>query len=125
MKPNSLSDEKLEQYKKMLIKLRDQLVQDINNISTDSKGDRDSTDISGHVMHMADVATDIYEREFNLSLASNDREILQKIEAALKRIEDKTYGICEECDKLIPAVRLKALPYVETCLKCQEKLENE
>ena len=85
----------------------------------------DSGDVSGHVQHMADIATDMYDREFNLGLASNEREILQKIEKAIKRINDKTYGACVECEKSIRLVRLNAIPYVETCLKCQEKIETE
>ena len=82
-------------------------------------------DVSGHVSHMADVATDMYDKEFNLGLASNERDILAKIEDAIKRIEDSSFGICSSCNKNIPIARLKAIPYTETCLKCQEKLENE
>ncbi len=72
---------------------------------------------------MADVATDMYDREFNLGLASSEREVLQKIDQALKRIDEKSFGACSECEKSIPVARLKALPYAETCLKCQEKIE--
>jgi RNA polymerase-binding protein DksA len=78
----------------------------------------------GHGLHMADVATDMYDREFNLGLASNDRELLQKVQKALKRLEEDNYGICTECNHAIPPARLEAIPYVETCLKCQEKIES-
>ena len=74
---------------------------------------------------MADVATDMYDREFNLGLASSEREVLQKIEQAIKRIDEQSFGACVECEKTIPVARLKALPYVETCLKCQEKIESK
>ena len=84
----------------------------------------DSGDVSGHALHMADVATDMYDREFSLGLVSTDRELLYKVEVALKRIEDNVYGLCTECDKLIPIARLKAIPYAQTCLQCQEKLEK-
>jgi DnaK suppressor protein len=117
---------KLDYYKKVLLKLKDNLVHDIDNMSKHpGSQNSDSGDISGHVLHMADVATDMYDREFNLGLASNEREVLHRIEQALKRIEDRSFGACVECEKPIRVDRLKAIPYTETCLKCQEKIETE
>ena len=122
--PNPMDKKKLENFKKVLLKLKDEIAHDINTMSNTSGAQaNESTDVSIHVQHMADVATDMYDREFNLGLASNEREVLQKIALALKKIEDRSYGVCIECKKSIPAVRLNAIPYVETCLKCQEKLE--
>ena len=126
MADKKFDQKKLEKYKKNLIKLQDSVLHDINNMSKNpGSQNSDSGDVSGHVQHMADIATDMYDREFNLGLASNEREILQKIEKAIKRINDKTYGACVECEKSIRLVRLNAIPYVETCLKCQEKIETE
>jgi len=117
---------KLDQYKKSLIKLSDSLLHDIDNMSKNpGSQNSESSDVSGHVLHMADVATDMYDREFNLGLASTEREVLQKIEQALKRINDNIFGACIECEKSIPFARLNAIPYVETCLKCQEKIETK
>jgi RNA polymerase-binding transcription factor DksA len=73
---------------------------------------------------MADVATDMYDREFNLGLASNERELLQRVDAALKRIEDGSYGICLKSKKPIPQARLKAIPYAEYTVAAQEELEQ-
>jgi len=121
-----LDKKKLDQYKKLLVKLRDSFAHDIDNMSKNPGSQNgDSGDVSGHVLHMADVATDMYDREFNLGLASNEREVLHKIEQALKRINENVFGSCVECEKSIPIARLKALPYTETCLKCQEKIETE
>jgi len=126
MAVKTFDKKKLEHYKKMLLKLLDEFVHDINNMSKNpGSQNNESGDVSGHVQHMADVATDMYDREFNLGLASNEREVLQKIEQALKRIEDKTFGACLECEKSIPMIRLNAIPYADTCLKCQEKIETE
>ena len=107
------------------MKLKANIAQDINSMSKNpgSNGD-DSRDVSGHVLHMADVATDMYDREFNLGLASNEREVLQRIESALKKIDAKEFGLCSACGKKIAVARLKAIPYVENCLKCQEKIEE-
>jgi len=126
MPQKKLEDKKLEQYKKVLLKLKEDYVHDINSMSKNpGSSTNESSDISGHVQHMADVATDMYDREFNLGLASTEREVLNKIDKALKRIDEKSYGACVECDKSVPVARLKAIPYVDTCLKCQEKIEEE
>ncbi|MCK5012656.1 MAG: TraR/DksA family transcriptional regulator [Candidatus Omnitrophica bacterium] len=121
-----LDKKKLDYYKKLLLKLKESFLHDITNMSKDPGSQNgDSGDISGHVLHMADVATDMYDREFNLGLASSEREALNKIEQALKRIDEESFGTCVECEKSIPSARLKALPYAETCLKCQEKIETK
>ena len=124
MTSKKMDKKKLEGYKKSLLDLKEELVHDIKNIAQDGGTDGESRDVSGHVQHMADVATDMYDREFSLGIASNEREVLQRIDLALKKIKDQSYGLCEECHKPIAAARLKAIPYAETCLKCQEKLES-
>ena len=124
---NNKINPKLEAYKKILLKVKDQIAGDIRNLSDENSGsgnDR-SGDVSGHALHMADVATDMYDREFTLGLASNDRELLYEIDGALGRIKDGTYGTCVECKKSIPATRLKAVPHARTCLKCQKNLESK
>ena len=116
---------KFDVYKKSLLKTKEQITGDIRTLSDENSGsgnDR-SGDVSGHALHMADVATDMYDREFTLGLASNDREMLYAIDEALLRVKDGSYGICVECKKSIPATRLKAIPYARTCMKCQNKLE--
>ncbi len=122
-----LDRKRLEFYKKLLLKLKETFLYDINNIAQGPNGgvSSESRDVSGHVQHMADVATDMYDREFSLGLASNEREVLQRVDLALRKIEDKSFGMCIECSKPIAQARLKAIPYAETCLKCQEKLESK
>ena len=124
---SAIDKKKLDLYKKDLMKLREDLSHDINNMSKNptSEDGEIREGAAGHVQHMADVATDMYDREFNLGLASNEREVLQRIEVALKKIEDKTFGVCTQCHKSIAIARLKAIPYVETCLKCQEEIEEK
>ncbi len=118
----------LDLYKEKLFNLKDDTLTQIRDISEDTlmKSQKDmSGDISGYGIHLADVATDNYERDFNLGLVSSEREIVLDIDAALKRIEDKTYGICDMCKKHIIKSRLNALPHAKYCCKCKEKLEKE
>ena len=124
--PDKKMDKKArEQYRKTLLKIKEEISHDIRQMASDNSADKKDTqgDVSGHALHMADVASDMYDREFSLGLASNDRELLHKVDMALKRIEQKKFGFCTECHKPIPVIRLKAIPYAETCLKCQEKIE--
>src|SRR5471030_2093176 len=115
---------KFEPYKKLLLKIKEQITGDIRGLSDENTGSGNDRggDVSGHALHMADVATDMYDREFAMGLAATDRELLLRVNEAMRRIQDGTYGNCLECKKPIAATRLKALPYVQTCMKCQEKL---
>ena len=117
----------LKQYKEKLLKLRADLSEEIGRITNQNlnKSTRDSSgDLSGYSLHMADQASDNFEREFSLDLAQNEQGILYRIDAALKRIEDKTYGECISCQKPITKQRLKAVPYAELCIACQETQEK-
>jgi RNA polymerase-binding protein DksA len=117
---------KIEFFKNLLLKMKAQIQGDIRSMADESEGDQsDNGDVSGHAMHMADVATDMYDREFNLSLASYEREIVQKIDAALMRIVKGTYGLCIKSGKRIPEARLKAIPYAEYCLEVQEEMDRK
>ena len=106
---------------------KEEVDDEIKHISDDTlkKSQKDASgDISGYTYHMADVATDNYDREFSLGLASNDRQSLYELDDALKRIEDGRFGICEDCEQLITKVRLRAVPQARLCVKCQEKREK-
>ena len=80
------------------------------------------SDISGDVGvddESADAGTATFEREKELSIEQNVRDLIQKIDRALKRIDDGTYGICEQCGEPIPRERLRALPYAALCVRCK------
>jgi RNA polymerase-binding protein DksA len=118
----------LAEFKKLVFKRKEEILDEIKHISEDTlkKSQKEASgDISGYTYHMADVATDTYDREFSLGLASNERKFLYELDDALKKIEDGTFGICEECKALISKSRLKAVPYARLCVKCQEKKEKK
>ncbi|MDD5195480.1 MAG: TraR/DksA C4-type zinc finger protein [Candidatus Omnitrophica bacterium] len=123
-----LTRKELNVYREKLINLKEQFLSQIKEISENTlmKTQKDiSGDMSGYSLHMADVASDNYERDFNLGLVSDERSILLEIEEALKMIEDKVYGICKLCEKPIAKSRLNAIPYVKNCKKCQEKQDKQ
>ncbi len=117
----------LEYFRQLILKIKDKVLEEIKHISEDTlkKSQKDAAgDISGYTYHMADVASDTYDREFSLGLASNEREALYELDDAIKKIDEGTFGICEECKSLITKTRLKAVPDARLCLKCQEKKEK-
>jgi DnaK suppressor protein len=117
----------LAEFKKAVLKKKDEVLYDITRLSEETlkKSPKDASgDMSGYSFHMADVATDTYDREFSLGLASSDRELLLEIADALKKIDEGTFGICEDCKLLITKVRLKAVPFTRLCVKCQEKRDK-
>jgi DnaK suppressor protein len=117
----------LGDFKKLILKRKEEILEAIKHISEDAlkKSQKDASgDISGYTYHMADVATDTYDIEFSLGLASDDRKLLYELDEALSRIEEGTFGICEGCKTLISKTRLKAVTYARFCIKCQEKKEN-
>ena len=123
MPSKKLDKKKLEMYKKLLIEMRNEIAQDISSLNSEAAGDGDSKDVSGHVQHMADVASDMYDKEFTMGLASNERKKMQLILEALDRIEKGTYGFCLGTGKPITEARLKAIPHAKYCLEHQEELE--
>ena len=118
----------LAEFKKVVLKKKDEVLDDIKHISEDTlkKSQKEASgDISGYSYHMADVATDNYDREFSLGLASNERKAVYELDDALKKIEEGTFGVCEDCKSLIAKNRLKAVPSARLCVKCQEKKEKK
>jgi RNA polymerase-binding protein DksA len=68
----------------------------------------------------ADAGSKTFEREHEMSLANNSRDMLQQTEHALARIDNGTYGMCEVCDKPVGKFRLQAFPRATMCLACKE-----
>ncbi|MDD5477122.1 MAG: TraR/DksA family transcriptional regulator [Candidatus Omnitrophica bacterium] len=117
----------LKEFKKIVLKKKEEIFEDLKHISDDTlrKSQKEASgDISGYTYHMADVATDNYDREFSLGLASNERKVLYELDDALKRIEDGSFGICDDCKGQITKIRLKAVPSARLCIKCQQKREK-
>jgi RNA polymerase-binding transcription factor DksA len=75
------------------------------------------------VDNMADYGTDNYEQDFTLGLIENTEGVIQEIDDALRRLEAKSFGVCEECECNIPKARLRAIPYARYCVQCQSNME--
>lgn len=123
LKIRRLPKKELDIYKKMLFQLRSKIAGDLQQIEGDSlSGNQPSH--SGELSDVADLATDNYDRELNIGLASNEQQLLNDIDVALKRIEEGTYGVCEIYGTQIPKKRLLAMPYTRLSMKAQEEEEK-
>ena len=112
----------------LLMKKKSELLKGIEHIANDTlkTSQRDAAgDLSAYSLHMADVASDNYEREFSLGLADTEQKLLNRINTALEKIDSNTFGLCELCEKKITKERLKIVPYAELCVPCQEKSEKK
>jgi DnaK suppressor protein len=115
-------------YSDLLLKKKAELLKGIQHIANDNlkTSQRDAAgDLSAYSLHMADMASDNYEREFALNLADAEQKLLNRINDALEKIEAGSYGDCELCEKKIAKARLKIVPYAELCVPCQEKQEKK
>jgi RNA polymerase-binding protein DksA len=74
--------------------------------------------------HLGDMATEMFDRELEEGLEEGQRETLTEIDAALQRIEDGTYGICENCGKPIAPERLAAIPWTRLCIDDQRRVSR-
>jgi RNA polymerase-binding transcription factor DksA len=109
-----------------LLQLRDAMVDSMAGVAQDTLRSRaEGSEASAFGMHQADAGSDAYDRDFALSLLSQEQDALYEIDQALKRIELGTYGICEMSGKAIPHARLEAIPFARFTVQCQAQLEKQ
>jgi len=117
----------LERLEKALLKKREELVKQVEllrkgNLDTSFK---DATGaVSGHTDHMADLGTDMQEREKAFLLASHQSRFIYNIDEALRRMKENRYGRCHTCGKKISFERLLAVPHARYCIACKSAEEE-
>lgn len=112
--------------KDKLLQLRDAMVDSMAGVAQDTLRSRaEGSEASAFGMHQADAGSDAYDRDFALSLLSQEQDALYEIDQALKRIELGTYGTCEMSGKSIPRARLEAIPFARFTVECQSQLEKQ
>jgi RNA polymerase-binding protein DksA len=113
-------------FRTALLEERERVAAAIENLHAETPGSLtdDSGEETAHDNHLGDTATVTYDRELGYTLEENSEHVLADIDAALKRIEDGTYGICSTCAKEIPEERLEARPWATLCIDCQRERER-
>ncbi len=122
-----MTKQEIAKYKKLLMKIREDITGDIEHIAKENlKSQKESSgDLSSYSYHMADMASDSYDRELSLNIAGEEQEIVYDIDEALKRMQEGKFGHCLSCGKKIPQKRLNAVPYAKYCIQCKSKEEKD
>lgn len=120
---NELKPAEIKKFQTLLLVKLNNILGNVTSMETEALR-RDRSDLSNMPTHMADLGTDNYEIENILGLMDSERKILLEINDSLNRIEDSTYGICENCGNQIPKQRLNAIPWARYCVACATLLEK-
>jgi RNA polymerase-binding protein DksA len=115
-----------DRFRDMLLEERKRVEAALENLHEETAGSlsEESGEETAYDNHLADTATETYDRELDYTLEENSGHVLAEIDSALKRIEEGTYGVCTNCGKEIPVDRLEALPWATLCIDCQRGLEG-
>ena len=115
-------------FREALLQERERVAKAIGYLHKENPGNIE--DETGEVVgtldsdNYGDTATVTYDRELDYSLEENSETVLREIDAALQRIEDGTYGVCERCGKPIEEERLEAIPWTRLCIDDARKQET-
>lgn len=123
--------EELQQFGRMLRIIQARLRGDVEQMEAEALSGLNGDHVS--TTHSAEHGSDAWIQDFSLSMVEKDGEALKEISAALERIEEGTFGLCEMCREAgkpasrakIPKARLKAIPYARNCVECERKREEE
>jgi RNA polymerase-binding protein DksA len=116
-----------EHFRARLLDERRRVTEAIENLRRENPGslsDETGELNPGFDQHPGDVATELYDRELEYTLQDGEQALLVRIDRALGRIDDGTYGTCERCGKEIPEERLEARPWAELDIDCQREVER-
>jgi RNA polymerase-binding transcription factor DksA len=123
-RPQTISNEDLARFKAILLQKRRRLHGDVAMMSEEALGSEEGA-IDNHApIHPAEVGSHSFEQEFTLDLLSHDGDRIHMIEMALEKLEEGTYGQCDECGARILKGRLEMLPESIYCVKCATKMEG-
>lgn len=118
----------LEPWRRRLLALKKRLGADLSQLEEEALrpvGGESSGSLSDVPVHPADLGTENYDVEVGLELLENEAQILKEIDDALARIDQGTYGICENCHREISRERLEAVPYARYCIRCARKFQGQ
>ena len=113
----------IEDRRGELLAMRDRVLRAAQDIVEDDKDDGELSSAAGD-QHLADHASEMFDREVDESLGENADQLVRDIDAALARLDDGTYGTCTRCGQPIPEERLDAVPYAVLCVSCKRDEER-
>ncbi len=117
-----------DKYRERLLGLGKRLRGDMTGVQSEALrqvGGGANGNLSNAPLHTADLGTDAFDQDVSLSLMENEQQILDQVAAALDRLDQGTYGTCQECGRAIGPERLQALPYTSFCVACARREQEE
>jgi DnaK suppressor protein len=124
---HTLSATEYDYFQELLLKKRHEILRNVNEFQDEAlnKSRKDAAgDLSSMPLHMADLGTDNFEQEFAIGLMDTERKLLTEIDAALDRLKNGVYGICEGTQTAISKPRLEAQPWARHCVDYARKREQ-
>jgi len=121
-----LTEGQLQHFKETLLQQRKELLNQLDRHYRDTSISSDpnlSSELSHYDNHLGDSATELYEQERDIAFLRRGQRHLSKLEDAIKRIDDKQYGVCNVCDQPIAMERLEAVPETATCEEHSPRIE--
>ena len=115
-----MDQEQLDHFKTVLLKQKQELLAQANQTVN-----RQVSRVNEHVADYADIASQESATAFQLRMRGRERQLIKKIDQALERIEDGTFGLCERCGHEIGAKRIEARPVATFCINCKTTLEEQ
>ena len=115
-----MEKKKVKYFQSVLQEIRIEIVGDVEKSQNNGKNDE-----AEHMPDISDDAARAYERKLQGDLEEQEWNKLKQVEAALEKVENGEYGICDQCEKKIPEARLKIIPYTEFCTQCLSEIEKK
>ena len=121
-----MTEKKLDKYRNRLRAMAARVMGDTAALEDETRTTTGGQggNLSNTPMHLADLGTEVYMQELNSTLLENEETIRDEVVAAIRRLEEGTFGQCENCGKKIPESRLDVLPFTRVCTPCAEVLES-
>ncbi len=115
-----MNQEQFDHFKAVLLQQKHDLLAQANQTVN-----RQASQVKEHIVDYADIATQESATAFQLRIRGRERQLIKKIDQALERIEDETFGLCERCGQEIGAKRIEARPVATFCIDCKTALEEQ
>lgn len=120
-----LSAKDLDYFRRKLLAARARLVSDITDMSEETLHSYEAGELSKLPLHLADASSDNEMQERMHGLLESERDMVEEINAALERIEEGTYGVCEATGKPIPKQRLEFIPWTRYTIEAEREREKQ
>jgi RNA polymerase-binding transcription factor DksA len=123
-----MTESEIRYYRRRLVSMKKRLGGELSELEEEALravGGDAAGGLSDLPVHPSDLGNENYEEEVTLDLLENEDQILEEINDALARIEEGTFGRCEECGQEIPKARLRTVPYARYCLPDAQRLQGK